>query len=129
MNDADRDAELNRVSSAIIGSAHSVSNAPGAGFLEKVYENALLHELKKVGLPTAPQVPMNVYYDGVVVGEYTADILVEGVILTEIKAVKELNEVHRDQCMTYLKATHLRLCLLINFGTPRIEVKRIISGY
>ena len=98
----------------------------GAGFLEKVYENALAHELTKVGLSVQQQAPLQVYYDGQVVGDYFADLFVEGSVLIELKAVKNLDGIHKAQCINYLKATGLRICLLLNFGTPRLEIKRII---
>jgi GxxExxY protein len=68
-------------------------------------------------------------YDGVPVGEYTADLLVEGVLLVELKAVKELDDIHLAQCLNYLKATNLRLCLLMNFGKPKLEVRRVVNNY
>jgi GxxExxY protein len=69
-----------------------------------------------------------VHYDGVVVGAYAADMLVENAVLVELKAVSALDAVHRAQCINYLKATRLRLCLLINFGNPRLEIKRLVNG-
>ena len=74
------------------------------------------------------QSPVVVRYEGVVVGSYSSDLLVDGVVLVEIKAVVSLNTVHRAQCLNYLKATGLRLCLLLNFGPPRLEIKRIVRG-
>ncbi len=112
----------------IIGCAYTVSNALGCGFLEKVYENALVHELRKTGLRLEQQKRITIKYDGIVVGDYVADLLVENTILVETKAVKIFDEVHMAQCLNYLKATGLELCLLINFGTPRIKVKRIINN-
>ena len=104
----------------IIGCAFRVSNEMGCGFLEKVYENALAHELKKSGLRVAQQQPITVHYDTVVVGDYVADLVVEDSVLVELKAAKALDDVHAAQCLNYLKATGLRLCLLINFGRPKI---------
>ena len=117
--------ELNPVTEKIIGCAYTASNTLGAGFLEKVYENALTHELRKAGLRVTQQQPIQVWYDGMLVGEYFADLLVEDRIIVEIKAIKALEEAHWAQCLNYLKATGLRLCLLINFGNPRIQIKRI----
>jgi GxxExxY protein len=102
-----------------------VSNALGSGFLEKVYENALSYEISKTGLDVKQQHALKVWYDGVLVGEYVADLIVEAKILVELKAVKVLDEIHQAQCINYLRATGYRICLLINFGKPRIEVKRI----
>ncbi|MGZ0170989.1 MAG: GxxExxY protein [Planctomycetales bacterium] len=121
--------ELNQVTERIIGSAYTVANALGSGFLEKVYENALVHELKKAGLQTEQQASVQVTYDGTVVGDYVADILVEKLVLVELKAVRALDDVHLAQCLNYLKATGLSICLLINFGTPRVEVKRVVNRF
>ena len=122
-------AEMDMLSERIIGCAYAVSNALGAGFLEKVYENALAHELRKAGLRVEQQRPLRVQYDGVVVGEYAADLLVEDCILVELKAVRALDDVHLAQCLNYLKATGLSLCLLINFGKPRADVRRVVNRF
>lgn len=98
-----------------------------AGFLEKVYENALAHELRKNGLAVAQQRGIVVAYDEIIVGEYVVDLLVEESIIIELKASKALDEVHQAQCMNYLRATGMHLCLLINFGKPRVEIRRIVS--
>ena len=119
------DPGLNKLSERIIGCAFTVSNALGVGFLEKVYENALAHELRKVGLGVQQQYAMAVRYDGIIVGEYIADFLVEKLILVERKVVRALDDIHIVQCMNYLRATSLRLCLLMNFARPRVEIKRI----
>jgi len=117
------------ITEKIIGCAYTVANTLGCGFLEKVYENALAHELRKEGLVVLQQAGVKVIYDGVVVGEYVSDLLVENEILVELKAVKALDNIHMAQCMNYLKATGLQVCLLINFGSPRIEVKRVLNGF
>jgi len=119
---------LKALTERIIGCAFAVGNSLGVGFVEKVYENALVHELHKTGLNVTQQRGISVYYDGIVVGEYTADLLVEGEVLAEIKAVKAFDDVHNAQCLNYLKATGLHLCLLLNFGKPRVEIKRIVRG-
>jgi len=121
--------ELDLLSKTIIGCAYTVSNTLGSGFLEKVYENALAHELKKNGLKAEQQKAIQVLYDGVVVGDYAADLLVDEAVLVELKVVKAFDDVHVAQCMNYLKATGLRVCLLINFGTPKVEVKRIVNKF
>jgi GxxExxY protein len=121
--------ELNQVTERIIGSAYTVANALGSGFLEKVYENALVHELRKSGLQIEQQASVHVTYDGTVVGDYVADILVANSVLVELKAVRALDDVHLAQCLNYLKATGLSICLLINFGTPRVEVKRVVNRF
>jgi GxxExxY protein len=119
-------SEIDRVTEKIIGCAFTVGNRLGCGFLEKIYENALVIELRKAGLRIAQQQLMKVLYDDVVVGTYVADVVVEGSVLVEIKAVKLLDEIHSAQCLNYLKATGLPLCLLINFGRPRVDIKRLI---
>jgi GxxExxY protein len=117
--------ELNVLSHAIIGSAFRVSNTLGRGFLEKAYENALAHELKKRGLFVQQQEPIHVYYDGVLVEDFLADLIVQRMVIVEIKAAKEHNEVFVVQCLNYLKATGLPLCLLLKFGKPLIDVSRL----
>jgi GxxExxY protein len=118
--------KVNLLSNRIIGCALTVLHALGTGFLEKVYENALLHELRKAGIAVSQQHRMVVRYDGIVVGDYAADLLVEHVVLVELKVAKAIDEIHRAQCLNYLKATGLHLCLLLNFGKPRLEIKRIV---
>ncbi len=95
----------------------------GYGFLEKLYENALLVELRKEGIHAINQSPIKVSYDGEIIGEYYADILVEDKVLLEIKASKNLAEEHEAQLLNYLKATDIEVGLLLNFG-PKPEVKR-----
>lgn len=129
MNTDERRLELNRVTERVIGCAFVVGNTLGVGFLEKVYENALVHELREHGLKVEQQRPIEVWYDGVIVGNYQADLLVEESVITELKAVTALNQVHFAQCMNYLKATGLTLGLLINFGNPKIEIKRVIRNF
>lgn len=109
----------------IIGFAYNVSNSLGCGFLEKVYENALAHELRKHGFQVSQQQKINVLYDGIVVGYYEADIVVNVCLIIEVKALRALDDAHKAQCLNYLKATGIRLGLLINFGTSRVEVKRV----
>ena len=120
-------SRLNELSGNVIGCAFTVLNTLGAGFLEKVYENALAHELRKAGFAVAQQRGVTVTYDGVVVGEYFVDLMIEDMLLVELKTVKALDEAHRAQCVNYLKATGLPLCLLLNFGRPRLEIKRVVN--
>ena len=119
---------LNEISEKVIGCAYTVSNRMGSGFLEKVYENALSHELHKAGMKTEQQKRLTVHYDGVLVGEYIADLIIEDLVLVEIKSAKNLDSAHMAQCLNYLKATGLTLCLLINFGSPRVAIQRIANG-
>jgi GxxExxY protein len=119
-------AVLNPLSKRIIGCGLRVAGTLGNGFLEKVYENALAHELRKAGLGVEQQRGITVMYDGVMVGEYFIDLLVEASILVELKTVAELSGAQRAQCLNYLHATGMHLCLLMNFGRPRLEVRRVI---
>ena len=109
------DHELNQLTENILGCAFQVSNTLGCGFLEKVYENSLAHELRKHGLDVIQQAPIEVHYAQVVVGEYFADLLVSDAVIVELKAVRGINEAHTAQCLNYLKATGLPICLLLNF--------------
>lgn len=121
-------SHANRLTEQIIGCAYAVGNSLGYGFLEKVYENALIHELRKKGIPALNQHSIVVYYDGVVVGEYYADILVENEIIVELKTAKTIDSSHVAQCLNYLKAANKKIGLLINFGRSRVEVKRLVNG-
>ncbi len=118
--------ETNKITEAVIGAAYKVGNTLGGGFLEKVYENALAIEIRKSGLQVVQQHSINVKYEGTIVGEFVSDLLVKDEVLVELKAVKSLDEIHLAQCLNYLKATGLHVCLLINFGNPKVEIKRIM---
>jgi GxxExxY protein len=120
---------LNQITETIIGCAYEIGNGLGCGFLEKVYENALMVSLTHAGLKAQQQCPIVVRWKGVVVGEYFADLLVESSVVVEIKAVKGIDEVHTAQCLNYLKATGIRVCLLINFARPKVEIKRIVREF
>jgi GxxExxY protein len=98
---------LNGMTETIIGCAFRVANGLGVGFLEKVYENGLFHELRKAGLQVEQQKAIQVEYDGVIVGNYVADLLVEDEVLIELKVAKSINEIHLAQCLNYLPATGL----------------------
>lgn len=121
--------EINEITEIIIGSAFKVSNTLGSGFLEKVYENAMFIEVGENNLVVFRQHPLQVFYNDKVVGDYFADLLVENEVVVEIKAVKELNEIHQAQLMNYLVASNKRCGVLINFGKPRVEIKRVLNGY
>lgn len=122
------ESELNSLSEKVIGCCYTISNALGSGFLEKVYQNALAHEMRKLGLKVEIQKPLHVIYDQVIVGEYFADLLIEDVLIIELKACDGFNEVHKAQCLNYLNSTRLSLCLLINFGRTKVEIKRIFQS-
>jgi len=112
----------------IIGCAFKVHNTLGAGFLEKVYENALRIELVKLGLEVKQQEPIRVYYEGQVVGDYYADLWVESRVIVELKAVQSLSKEHEVQLVNYLTATGIDTGLLFNFG-PSVQVKRKYREY
>jgi len=97
------------------------------GYLEKVYENALFYELIKAGFIVEQQKPIQVVYDGVVVGDFVADLVVKGLIIIELKATNSLTPVFNAICLNYLKATGLPLCLLLNFGTSALQIKRLVG--
>jgi len=120
---------LDEISQTVIGCAFTVSNTLGNGFLEKVYENALAHEIRRAGLVVEQRCAIEVRYRDVVVGDYIADLLVEGCVLVELKAVKAIEDVHLAQCLNYLKATGFRVCLLLNFGEPKVQVKRLVNKF
>lgn len=120
-----KDKELTKT---IIGCAFNVHNALGAGFLEQVYENALRIELTKRGLRVRQQAPIEVHYDGQVVGSYYADLWVEERVIVELKAVQKLAKAHEVQLVNYLSATGVDTGLLLNFG-PSVEVKRKFREY
>ena len=112
----------------IIGCAFEVHNVLGAGFLEKVYGNALRIELLKQGLKVKQQEPIQVYYEGQVVGSYYADLWVEDQVIVELKAVRSLSKAHEVQLVNYLTATGIDTGLLLNFGTS-VQVKRKFREY
>ena len=111
------------ITELIIKAFYTVYNTLGYGFLEKVYRNALVIELRKLGLQVVAEARIVVYYDAQVVGEYFADLLVAGTVIVELKAVKTLLEAHEAQLLNYLKATPYEVGLLLNFG-PQPKIKR-----
>jgi GxxExxY protein len=122
----DKDLDkINAITEKIIGCSYTVSNTLGCGFLEKVYENALAHELRKAGFKVLQQHEIKVYYDGIEVGKYIADLFVENAVIVEVKAITNLDASQKAQILNYLKATGMKIGLLINFGKPRIEIKRV----
>ena len=118
--------DLNDITYKINGAVFEVSRILGAGFLEKVYENALMIELRRRGLKADNQVPLKVYYKGEVVGEYVVDILVEDVVILELKAVEQHQKIYEAQLLNYLKATGINVGLLINFKHPKADIKRFV---
>lgn len=112
----------------IISCAHRVHNKLGAGFLEKVYENALMIELKKAGFAAKQQINIPVYYDEIMVGDYYADIIVENQVVLELKAVENIAKIFEVQLVNYLKGTGIEIGLLINFGNS-VKVKKKFRDY
>ena len=114
------------LSYAIRGCVYEVFRELGCGFLEKVYENALLVELKERGLNAESQIPVKVFYKNKIVGEYIIDILVEKKVIVELKTVEKVDNVHEAQLLNYLKASGIQVGLLINFKHPKVEIKRMV---
>jgi GxxExxY protein len=113
------------ITRAIIAAFYDVYNELGYGFSEKIYENALALEMSKRELIVEIQCPVDIYYCGQVVGKYCVDILVNGLVILELKSVKELTDEHNAQLLNYLKATQIEVGLLLNFG-PRAAFKRMV---
>ena len=116
--------EYEELTKIIIGCAYKVYNVLGYGFLESVYEKAMLIELDKAGVRAEFQKEVLVHYDGQIVGEFKTDILVEDVVIVELKSVRMLSKAHEVQLVNYLSATQNSVGLLINFGEKSVEVKR-----
>jgi GxxExxY protein len=114
---------------AIIGAAMKVHGRMGMGFVEKVYENALAFELGRSGISFERQVPMRVSYEDHLVGQFVADLVVDGRVIVELKAVACLTDDHRAQCINYLRSTGLNVGLLLNFGRRRLEYKRFVFSH
>ena len=113
----------------VVQCAYNVRTQLSAGFLESVYQKALLIELEKNGISAIAEAPIDVYYDDCIVGEYRADIIVEDEIIIELKAIQKLSPIHEAQLVNYLTATRIDYGLLINFGGEQIEIKRKYRTY
>jgi len=109
----------------VLEACFEVANELGAGFLESVYGRALLIALRERGMEAKPEVPLKVYFRDHEVGSFSADIVVEDAVVVELKAVKALLPEHQAQVINYLKASRMQVGLLVNFGRPRIEYKRL----
>ena len=118
--------DINELTYQIRGAIFEVNRILGHGFLEKVYEKALMFELKSRGLKADNQIPITVKYKKEVVGDYFADIIVEDRVILEIKAVESLQKIHEAQLLNYLKATEYKVGLLVNFAHPRAQIKRFV---
>ena len=118
---------INEITEKIIGAAFKVGAKLGGAFLEKCNENAMVIELRKAGLRVEQQHPIPVFYDGIQVGDFYADLLVEDEVIVELKVVRAFDDVHFAQCINYLAATGKPICLLVNFG-KRVEVKHFMGA-
>jgi GxxExxY protein len=121
--------EFDSLTERVLGVVFEVSNTLGAGFLEKVYERALLKEFALRDIRANAQAAFPVMYKGHSVGEYFADLLIEDVLVVELKCVERLTNERTAQCLNYLRASGRTCCLLINFQRPKLEWKRIVLGF
>ena len=124
MSKKETDMDIEILIKKIIQCAYNVRMQLSAGFLESVYQKALLIELEKQGISAVAEAPIGVYYDDSIVGEFRADIIVEDKIILELKAIQKLSLIHEAQLVNYLVATRIDYGLLINFGSEQIEIKR-----
>ena len=120
---------VNDITYKINGAIFEVNKILGPGFLEKVYEKALIVELRNRGLLAESQVPIKVEYKNEYVGDYIVDILVENQIIIEVKTVETFSKTHQAQLLNYLKATGLNVGILVNFNKSRAEIKRMVSNF
>lgn len=120
---------FNQLSEKIIGCSFEVANTLGRGFVEHIYANALARELQRQDLDARREHAVTVRYKGDMVGEFFCDLLVERLIIVEVKATTGLNNLQMAQCLNYLKATAYKLCLLLNFGAASVQVKRIVNNF
>ena len=127
--DADKNSVFDSLTERVLGAVFEVSNTLGAGFLQKVYERALLRELDLRGIRATAQASFPVTYKGHYVGEFFADLLVEEVLVVELKCVERLASEHTAQCLNYLRASGLAVSLLVNFQKPKVEWKRIVHRF
>ncbi len=126
MNSNEKEILHKDLSYKIIGLAMEVHGKLGYGFLEKVYENALMLLFKREGIKAKQQAPIKVLFEEVIVGDYIADNLVEDKIILEPKSLEKISDVHRAQALNYLKVTGLHLAIILNFGKNRLEYERLI---
>ena len=117
--------DLNGLTETVIGAAYEVSNTLGAGFLEKLYERALVTELTLRGISVRSQVVYPVSYKGQIVGEYMPDLVIEDRLIVELKCVDRFAPLHLAQCLSYLQASRLTLALLLNFHRPKVQCRRV----
>ncbi|RAU20468.1 GxxExxY protein [Paramagnetospirillum kuznetsovii] len=118
--------EVEAVTKTVIGAAFEVSNVLGAGFLEVLYRRAMVKELRLRGLEAEEEVRFTVHYKGDDIGTYVADLVVDGCVVVELKALDSLTGAHSAQVLNYLRASGLKVGMLFNFGRPRLEMKRLL---
>ncbi len=128
MNTKNSDKELiyKDLSYRIVGLAMKVHGELGSGFLEKVYENAMMALFRKEGIEAEQQKPIDVIFENEIVGSYFADILIENKVIVELKTVENITDIHKAQVLNYLKATGLKLAIILNFHSQSLEYKRIV---
>jgi GxxExxY protein len=126
MNTNNKDIVYRELSYEVVGLAMEVHRKLGFGFLEKAYENALMILLNKNEIPAQQQVPLRVYFEGKPVGDYLADILVDSKVILELKSVGKIVDAHRAQVLNYLRATRLRLGMILNFSKKSLEYERLV---
>jgi len=122
-------AYLDVLTKTVLSAVFEVSNTLGAGFLEKVYQRALLRELSLRDIRASAESSLTVLYKGYSVGEYFVDLLVEDTLVVELKCADRLANEHTAQCLNYLRASGKTVCLLVNFQKPKVEWKRIVLGF
>lgn len=115
-----------KITDKIIGCAIEVHKTLGPGFLENIYESALIYEMKQHGIKFESQKAISISYKGIIIGDHRLDLLVEDEVVVENKAVKEFSDIHKAQILSYLKATGKKIGLLINFANTRIDIRRVI---
>ena len=123
---ADIDKKTEQITEQIIGSAFEVINELGHGFLEAVYQKALVHELRSRKLLVQEQVPFQIHYKETPVGKYISDIIVQNTVVVELKTVGKLAPAHIGQVLNYLRASDLSVGLILNFGNPKLEFRRVL---
>lgn len=121
--------DIEKLVSEVIDAAFTVRESLSAGYLESVYQNALIYELSLRQIKAEAETAIAVHYKDIVVGEFRADIFVEDCLIIELKAIRELSAINEAQLVNYLNATHIETGLLINYGGPRIEIKRKYRSY
>ena len=121
--------DIDNITYGIRGAIFEVNSVLGPGFLEKIYENALALELKRKGFKAACQAPIKVQYKEDIVGEYFADLLVESKVIVELKTVERIEKIHEAQLLNYLKATGIKVGLLVNFRHAKAQIKRLVLDF